>query len=167
MKLISLTQGLFAQVSDKDYAHLNTFKWCAHKVNNTYYAERATARDANGKQRMIKMHRVIMDVTDGRIKVDHINGDGLDNQRPNLRVASTSQNGMNRRKHKTATSIYKGVCWHIRDLKWVAQIKADGRYHSLGYYDNEREAAEAYDSAAQALYGQYASLNFPQEMVNR
>ena len=91
--------------------------------------------------------------------VDHWNGDGLDNRRRNLRAATPSQNQHNRRKRLGCSSRFKGVHWHKRHGKWAAKIRIDGRQLHLGYFPVERDAAAAYNLAANQEFGEFALTN--------
>ena len=91
-------------------------------------------------------------------QIDHINGDGKDNRISNLRLANGSQNQANQRKKPGLSSRFKGVSWHRNYGKWVAS----GRLH-LGYFDNEEDAARAYDRAISIIHGEFAVLNFPDD----
>lgn len=93
--------------------------------------------------------------------VDHINGEKSDNAWTNLRKASFSANSRNRRSVKGSSSKYVGVCWHTRDEKWRAQIKSNGRVIYIGSFENEEEAAKAYDKEAKKHHGEFANTNFP------
>ena len=122
-----------------------------------------------------KMHRLIMSRILGRELnkselVDHINGNGLDNRRENLRIVTNSQNHMNKKKpNGSYTSIYKGVYKDSRlarngKIRWASSIKKSGtKKEFLGRHDTEEEAARAYDKRAKELFGEYACLNFPDE----
>ena len=92
---------------------------------------------------------------------DHINHNRRDNREANLRAATASQNGANRKKSEGFTSNYLGTSWHSRDKIWEAQIKKDNRVIYIGRFDNEIDAAKAYDEAAKELHGEFAVLNFP------
>jgi len=95
--------------------------------------------------------------------VDHINHDGMDNRKANLRAATHSQNLCHRRKHSgTKSSKYKGVHWHKFNKRWAARITFKKKTINLGYFRNEIDAAKAYDRAARKYHGEFASLNFPE-----
>lgn len=107
------------------------------------------------------LHRLIAGAGPSEV-VDHANGDQLDNRGANLRIATRSQNGANRgpdrRKYGT-TSDYKGVSWDKRRKKWSAYVHVNGRTRGLGRFDDEHEAARAYNAAALEAWGEFARLN--------
>ena len=144
MKEIELVNGKgYALVDDDDYEELSQYKWYALSSDRyTTYAWRKSCRD-DGRI-TVRMHRQIMDAPAGK-QVDHINHDGLDNRRENLRLCSPSQNMRNSRKRKGTSSRYKGVCWVSRDRKWEAKAKLDNVTIYLGYHDSEDDAARAYN----------------------
>lgn len=160
MKQIPLTQGLFALVDNEDFEELNKFKWCAIKVreSNNYYA----ARGVNMKTTTlgIKMHRYILGLTDPKIKCDHIDHNGLNNQRYNLRPSTNAENTRNRGSKPNSSSIYKGVTWNKKAKKWIAQININGKNKYLGSFIDEIEAAKVYDVMAKLHHGEFAWLNF-------
>ncbi len=161
-KKIPLTQGQVALVDDEDFERLNQHKWCACKGHNTFYAARNTPPQ-NGKRRKVYMHRDILGLPEG-VQTDHRYGRGLDNRRANLRPATNQQNHFNLcSQSKNKTSKYKGVSWHKGTQKWRAQIQYNGKVIYLGLFDNEIEAAKAYDCKAREMFGQFALLNFNQE----
>lgn len=167
-KTIPLTAGRVAVVDDADYEWLSRWKWWFSpgvKIKDEGYAARKTTM-VNGKRTTIAMHRQIMGAKPGE-QVDHVNGDKLDNRRANLRPATRSQNGSNRIKFRgrkeggAYTSRFKGVSWNRRYGKWYAHIGINRKRFHLGRFDDEIEAAKAYDAKAIELHGKYALLNFP------
>ena len=159
MKIISLSQGKVAKVDDGDFDWLNQWKWSAHKNRNTFYAVRAVR--VGLKQKFLFMHRLILGLDFGdKRQADHINMDGLDNRRENLRIVTASENRCNRGKTKANTSGYKGVSWHKQLKKWRADIQVNGKFKHLGLFYDPVEAARAYDLAAKRLHGDFATTNF-------
>ena len=160
---IPLTQGKFAIVDPQDYPHLSKYKWrlCRTKGKNVLYAERSIHLP-NGKYSRILMHRQLIDCPEGHV-IDHVNTSGLDNRRANLRNCTTMQNTWNSKPEKGATSPYKGVSWCKAMRQWEAGITVQGRRIQLGFFDDEIEAAQAYDRAARQHFGPYAYLNFPNQ----
>lgn len=156
-KEIPLTQGKVAVVDEEDFDRLNKHKWYACKNGNTFYALRKS--NVNGKRLTILMHREILGLKPGDPGVDHRDGNGLNNRRKNLRLASHEQNGMNRRRNKNGTSRFKGVYWEKNHRKWHVRIKFGGKYVHIGYFDSEEDAARAYDEKAKELFGEFARLN--------
>lgn len=157
MKEIPLTQGMVAIVDDEDYDELSKYKWWVEKHGKhiiRYYARRKTYVDGHRINEF--MHRTIM----GQAGIDHKNGNGLDNRRENLRVATQSQNMANRKSQADSESPYKGV--RKFKLRWRAYIKPEGKPINLGCFDTAEEAARAYDWAAKRIYGEFALLNFPE-----
>ena len=157
---IPLTQGKYAIVDPEDFERLNKHKWHANKAKNTYYAIRRV-HIARNKWKHIKMHREILDPPD-HLFVDHINHHGYDNRKANLRTATCRQNSYNRiHFRKNPSSKYKGVSWNRHKNKWSVQIRYDGKSKFIGFFDNETEAAKAYDKEAKKHHGEFAVLNFP------
>lgn len=160
MKRIELTQGKFCIVDDYDYEYLSEYNWYANVANrqkNKFYARRSVNL-GNKSIKGFLMHRQIMGVTDPKILIDHINGDGLDNRRCNLRIVTSQQNQFNSTS-KGGRSIYKGVSFHIRDKKWYARITRDYKLITIGSFSNEVDAALAYNKKALELFGEFALLN--------
>ena len=158
-KSISLTRGKSTIVDDGDFEWLNQFKWYAVKAGKTFYAVRAVR--VGLKQKKVFMHRFILGLDFGdQRQGDHINMDGLDNRRSNLRIATHAQNQRNGRKQANNKSGYKGVSWSNERGKWYAKIKVNGKKKHLGYFDDPEEAGRAYDYAARELHGEFANTNF-------
>ncbi|MCK9460667.1 MAG: HNH endonuclease [Proteobacteria bacterium] len=147
MKEIPLTQGKVALVDDDDFEWLSQWKWCAIKHWNTFYAMRMS-KTVNGKRENIQMHHAIIGKKEGLV-TDHINGNGVDNRRENLRHVTHRQNGQNR--HHEKTSKYLGVHWHKPLNKWLAQIQINGQKKHLGVFKDEQAAYHAYYNAVTAL----------------
>ena len=158
-KRIALTQGRFAIVNDADFEWLNQWKWHCAKGKWTAYAVRGV------RGTTILMHRIIMETPLG-MQTDHINSNGLDNRRCNLRICTPAQNQHNYRKPKHGhSSRYKGVTYcKGRRKPWQAQINIDGKRTWLGRYASERDAAQAYDVAARLHYREFARLNFAEKV---
>lgn len=156
MKKIKLTQGKYALIDDEDFDRVNQYKWCAHKEHNIWYA----IRKYKGKQLLIRMHRFIINAQQNR-QVDHIDGNGLNNCKANLRTCTHNQNQRNRYAIR-GTSKYKGVHWHNVNKKWIAQITKNNKNTYLGSHVNETNAAKAYDEKAIEFFGKFANLNFKQ-----
>lgn len=147
MKKIELTRGLCAIVDDEDYEMLSKYSWYAHRSGHTYYAGRAVRKDDKDcKKSRVFMHNVLLKTKEGQV-VDHVNHDGMDNRKENLRSVTPMQNCWNRLKRKTdgMTSRYMGVT--KRKDRWRAEIQSHGRNFYLGSYETEEEARDAYQRA--------------------
>lgn len=156
MKRIKLTKGRYALVDDSDYDELSNYKWCVIKNLNTFYATSHAYID--DKRTTIRMHRIIMNPPEGMI-IDHKNGDGLDNQKSNLRICTYSENSRNINSHKNSTSKYIGVSYSSSYGTWLSMIMVDGKNKSLGYFKTELEAAIIRNIAARKYYKEFAKLN--------
>ena len=161
MKQIPLTQGKFAIVDNEDFKWLSRWKWYAKQVKDKWYAYRNVRLNTkNGcGQTLIAMHRIILNTLQGFYS-DHRDGNGLNNQRDNLRVCSCSQNQANGSLRKDNQSGYRGVSWSQQVKKWRAQIKYQGKVIYLGAFRNKKIAANIYDQKANELFGEFARLNF-------
>lgn len=158
MKEIQLTQGKVTLVDDQDFDFLNQWKWFAHRDRNTFYAERAVCPNGRKYQKTLLMHRVILGVP-ANLQTDHVDGNGLNNSRANLRICTNQENQRNRIAQPNTTSRFKGVAFHKSTGKWQSFIVVNKKSHYLGLFDSEVEAAHAYNEAAQQLFGEFAKLN--------
>lgn len=146
---IPLTSGKYAIVDADMYEYLMKWKW--HVKNGRY----AVRRDQKTRK-FVYMHRVIARTPDG-LETDHIDGDGLNNRRANLRHCTHQQNGWNQRQKRRKYSRFQGVSW--KDKRWIAQITVNGKVITLGTYTAEEDAAEAYNVNATYHFGEFAHLN--------
>lgn len=162
MKEILLTKSKVALVDNWEYERLRKHSWHASLYRNTYYA-----LTGNGKtQARVKMHHLVLPLLPG-LEVDHIDGNGLNNQRENLRLCTSSQNSMNQRPQLGTTSRYKGVCWDKARNKWEAKIVVKNKTIHLGRFKVEKDAALVYNVAAIKYFGQFAYLNTTNDPINR
>lgn len=190
IKLQNKNKHIF--VDKEDYDLVKQFKWYLFKVDSKEYATTSariisgkitplmslkecakkrrnltTGSRFNNKKlyknpiKTISLHRFIMNPKKD-MEVDHINGNGLDNRRINLRICTRSQNGKNRQLSKSNTSGYHGVTF-TRDCKrtkpWLVNIRANGKIKYIGRYKDKKEAAFAYNEAAKKYHGEFATLN--------
>jgi hypothetical protein len=163
IRYIPLTHGYYAIVDAEDYDRLSKHKWHARidGRGHTVYAARAHYYRENGKRcrRMILMHREIMNPPDGMV-IDHVNGNGINNRKCNLRTCTQLQNSHNSRPRKNGRSRFIGVVPYKG--KWLARVTYRRRRHHVGTFDDEVDAAKARDRKAIELFGEFARLNFPE-----
>ena len=153
MKIITLTQNQITLVDDEDFDSLMQFKWRAVKNGKTFYVH--SDIQIQGRRYTIKMHRLIMDTPKG-YEVDHINHNGLDNRKSNLRNCTPSENRKNRLPW--GSSKFVGVS-KLCDDKFVARIKSNGKLYHIGTFKNEEDAAIAYNKRAIEIHGEFANIN--------
>lgn len=154
MKQIPLTQGKFALVDDDDFEWLSQWKWFSDARAITYaIRHQKMIKGVHGPN--MRMHREIMKAATGD-QVDHIDGNGLNNQRDNLRIVSIRQNSQNR--HGEKSSLYPGVTWHKRRNVWQAAIYKNGKSVHLGCFSNQYDAFCAYKKASAELGEEVLSL---------
>lgn len=159
MKKIPLTQNKFAIIDDSDYKMISKHRWCAHKEGNCYYAG-TNIKLSSGQKRFRTMHRFILPSTYNLV-VDHIDCNGLNNCRSNLRLISRGLNAGRQRvqKKKGKSSKYKGVSFYKSRNKWRSAITKNDKCKHLGYFKTENDAAHAYNEMANKFFGKYAILN--------
>jgi hypothetical protein len=157
--LIMTAQGDWIVLDVEDFKRLKDKRFQTHYSTrgNTNYATHHYIKD--GKKIVRRIHHYMLQPPEG-YEVDHINHDGFDNRRENLRLATKNQNAWNATKTKRETSSrYKGVCWEKSCNKWRTRIRQYGKKYSLGCYDFEDDAARAYNVAATKMFGEFACLN--------
>ena len=154
---IPLTRGQVALIDECDAFQVAPFKWFAlwASRSKTYYAAREQSMD--DRTRVIPMHRWIIGIEDLSVEIDHWNHIGTDNRRSNLRICTHQQNVCNRRGWNSS-SAYKGIRYRS-NRKWEARIRVNGKELYLGQFSEEAHAAEAYNRAATAHFGEFAYLN--------
>jgi hypothetical protein len=150
MLQITLTDNSVMLIDDEDHHLATSRQW----INTRGHA----AFSAYGKS--IYFARELLNAPEG-LDVDHIDGNTLNNQKSNLRLATRSQNLCNRTKTKANTSGYKGV--FANGQGYMARIIFDKKKHYLGTFPTPELAAKAYDEKAKVLHGEFAKLNFPNE----
>lgn len=156
-KEIQLTQGKVTLVDDDVYEWASKFKWCVNRIGRNWYAIRNNARGTKPGSSLL--HREILNAP-AEMGVDHINNDGLDNRRSNLRLASKIENARNMQVSSLNTSGFKGVVWNKQKNKWMARLSDKGKQIHLGFYVEIEDAARAYDEGARKYFGDFAKTNF-------
>lgn len=156
MPRLKLSTGEFTFLDSEDYLKFCKYSWYGHKNGKTTYVERMKC--SKGKRISIKLHRVILKAPPG-VEVDHINRNGLDNRKCNLRLASRIENCRNLSKRSGGSSKYKGVDWRAAHKKFRARITVNKRLIELGYFESAKKAALAYDRAAVKYFGVFALTN--------
>jgi hypothetical protein len=153
---VPLTLGYEAVIDADDAPLVMGFNWSARVDGENVYAHRTeTVSSSSLQRRRVYLHRVIMGEPSG-MQVDHIDCDGLNNRKENLRQATHQQNTHNARIAKHNTSGFKGV-WRARN-KWRAQIRDGGKKISLGCFDTPEEAHAAYRKASGDLHGSFGRV---------
>lgn len=152
MRKVELTKGKFALVDDKDFPALSLMSWHHSRHKTSDYAK---AWDGS---RLVYMHHEVIGKPKKGFVVDHINGNGLDNRRRNLRIVTQGQNIQGARGHTDGSSGIKGVSWDKPRKKWVAQIHVKGKHVYLGRFQDKVNAERAYKMAAKKYFGVHAKL---------
>jgi len=160
---LRLTQGHWCAIDKEDYKWLNQWKWSYQSSGDkTGYAVRC--QKINGKRKKIYMHRFIMKCPTGLV-VDHWDRNGLNNRRCNLRRVTVQANNLNK-IHPGGTSKYRGVR-KSKKRKYRATVYFNGNEIHVGMFNEEIEAAKAYDAKAFEMFCEFAQLNFPEEYEAR
>lgn len=153
MKQVQLTKGYIALVDDSDFEEINKYKWHVIIGANTQYA--STWLWVNGKEVVLRMHWLLMGKPTRGMVIDHIDKNGLNNQRGNLRLCTNQQNSCNRTSYGSSKYLGVSIVRKRKTPNWIAYI---GKQY-LGIFKTEEEAAKAYNKAAQDRYGEFANIN--------
>jgi hypothetical protein len=156
IELVNLSKGKFAIIDIEESDLVNQYKWCINDKQNNNYA--IATKVIDNIRHSKRMHRVIMRVTDPSIIIDHINHNGLDNRRCNLRITTHQKVTVQSQVSNNKNTKHKGISFHKPSNKWRARISINGKTTYLGYYINEIEAAYAYEKKAIELYGEFAHI---------
>lgn len=163
---INLTQGKVALIDDEDFEKVSKFKWCAWRGDKIWYA--LSCIPGSDPQKFVRLHRLVVGAKDGE-EVDHINYDGLDCRKGNLRRCTKSQNGHNRERYRCNTSGFKGVFNRRNGEKnpFIANITFNKKRFYLGVYAKAEDAARAYNESAKKYFGDFARINeIPDQAVH-
>jgi len=140
-------------IVDKEFDYLAKYKW---RIANKWYA--GTWMMIDGKKTFILMHRLVLGCGCSS-STDHINGNGLDNRKVNLRACKNSENLRNRKIHKNNKCGFKGVYWEEERKLWVVSLRLNNKHIFAGRFKDIRDAARAYNNKAVELFGEFARLN--------
>ena len=157
-------------IDDEDWNKIKDYKWYVNaikgKSKNSFYVKASDlkTKEKFKKRKTVILHRLIMDAPKDKV-VDHINHNELDNRKVNLRICSKADNSRNRSKVKNSTSKYLGVNLGKGLKKYRVAIRKNYKPIHIGYFKNEIDAAKAYDEKAKELHGEYANLNFKEEIL--
>lgn len=154
MPNLILSQNKIAIVDPADYEIVNNFKWTAYRGKNRWYAFRCV-KNEKGKWVMLLLHRFLMGAIDRKTCVDHIDGNGLNNSRHNLRLATHQENNRNRGPNKGNLLGVKGVSWDKKSSKYLAAICINKKRIAIGRFSTIEEAQAAYQDRAQKEFGDF------------
>ena len=155
---VPLKHGKILLFDDRDWAAATLISWYAVEQRGRWYVLAHDPGKPSGAAKL-RFHRFVLDAKPGQ-GVDHVNGEGLDNRRANLRLCGDALNQQNTGP-RGGGSQYKCVAWSAAKRKWQVALRFGGRGHFVGYFDGEEAAARAYDAAILPLAGEYARPNFP------
>jgi hypothetical protein len=159
---VPLTRGKFALIDDADASRVLQHRWRVRQAPHTSYAI-TDIRNQRGELHTVSMHRFILEPEAGLV-VDHLDDNGLNNTRANMRLCSQAENAA-RVRRPTSRSGYRGVNRQVLASTWVARICYRGQQIDLGSYPTAEQAARAYDAKARELHGDHARLNFPDDQT--
>ena len=162
--LLPLTRDQFAIIDADDAQQLSGVFWCAHFISGRWYAS-GRIMGEGGWSRLVLMHRYIMNAKHGEL-IDHKDGNALHNSKSNLRVATKSQNAANSRLRSDNKIGYRGVSWDRSREKWRAYCRPHGKQIHIGYFDDPKDAAHAYDLCAITQFGRFARTNYDLGLID-
>lgn len=155
---IPLSQGKVAIIDEADFDRVSQYNWQAELARSGIWYAKTRIQDGCGRRKTVRLHQFILNAN-GAV-IDHVDHDGLNNTRANLRTVTKRENRQNSRKRTPGLSSFKGVTWKSSHNKWNARITIEGKTKHLGYFDSEIEAATAYDAAARQHFQSFAHTNF-------
>jgi hypothetical protein len=156
MKEILLTKGKVAYIDDEDYALVSQYSWAYFQPKSGPAYAVSQISVGQGKQKAIRMHRIIMNAKPNEL-IDHRDGDGLNNQKYNLRLCTQSQNRGNSRHNKFSKAPYKGLSWRKDNRVWQVTIGHNSKHFTLGTYKSPEKAFKVYCNANLLLHGEFAN----------
>lgn len=159
---VPLTQGKVAIIDAEDWLRVSQHRWHAVRDGDYDWYARTKTVKPDGRRAVYGLHQFVLGLPPGTM-VDHIDGDGLNNTRANLREATAAQNKANSQRYRTNTSGYKGVAKRTGYDRWQASVRCRGQRYFLGWHATPEAAARAYDRKARELFGPFAHCNFPEE----
>lgn len=161
--VLRLQNGFTTLIDAEDYDRISKYSWYARQDGNVWYVQ-CNYTNQLGKRTTFRLHREILNAPQG-ISVDHIDGNGLNNVKENLRLCTHAENHGNRRVQVNNTTGYKGVTFNKKYNKWKSRIHYRGKRYELGEFRSAEEAALAYNSKAIELFGNFARLNIIGEKI--
>ena len=149
--VVAHNNGVQFQVSDEWFAVLSRYTWTADWRPKVRSWRAHTRIDGH----RVYMQRLVAGAQPGQ-EVDHVDHDETNNEDTNLRLCTHAENVANARKRRGTTSRYKGVYWEKERAKWAAEMRGpDNKWHRIGRFDDEKEAARAYEEAARKRWGEF------------
>lgn len=159
MKVIKITQGCRAFIDDEDFEKVSRYRWyLVRPLKSKTLKYAACKKYPDGEKKTLLMHRLILNAPKGR-PVDHIDRNGLNNQKSNLRICSIRENNLNCKIHKTNKSGYRGVCWHEQNSCYRAYFSLHNKTYHIGLFQTAKEAAIARNEKMKQLGCKFARLN--------